>query len=354
MPLFNEFYGVYKIGKILTGVNGHTTPDPYIVKSITPSQKMGADAAFYLQGDPRTKVLNISHTSESFSVVSPILVPHYSNTQENLKDGRVLLRDKANNAYIDRFPKNMLPILTGATITIGTDESNINLQMLSDGNPNNSINVYEIAGGTSALIEAIGLNYAARIAKNWDFAVQLGELMFYIQEATINLQIKHSEHNFLGVAANNYWASYYNSVPYDGTHNGIWNPNTFAEHASYSGWQFPFIAIGGITIDVSGTAALVIDPDNPANNVNYNRNSTVVYNRPSLIAAANVTLQHPGELTFTQDNFNVIQIYKDGSTIPVIPEVFSVNSAIVKQHDANFTDGIMTVKFQVQAFVGTD
>lgn len=352
MPLYNGFYGVYKIAKVFTGADGASVPSPYIIKSIQPSNSMEATAVFFMQGDPRTKVLNIGHTKEEIKVTSPILVPQEGQSAANVKDGRVLLADKVDNSYTDGFPNGSLPILTNAVLDIGESESSITLTLLSDGDPNNTTNVYSISNSSTTLINEIGLNYAARVAKNWDFAVQLGDLIYYVKSAQLTINVKSSEEHFLGVAANDYWASNFSSVPYDGTNSGVWSPVTDAEKASYTGWQFPFIAVGGITIEATGTATLIVDSDNPSNNVNYSRAAAVVNSRSELIANGNVTLQHPGELTFTQSNFNIYQIYKDGSTINVIPDAMAVNSAIVKMKSANFNEGLMTVNFSVTAFVG--
>lgn len=354
MPLKNEFYGVYKIAKVLIGASSATTPSPYIIKSLKPNNNMDAVAKFYMQGDPRTKILDIGHTKESIVINSPILVPQDGQLPENLKDGRILLRDKVDNSYTDGFPNGILPILTKANIQIGTEESHVELTLMSDGDPNNTTNVYNISNSSSTLIDDIGLNYAARVAKNWDFAVQLGDLIYYVQEASIAIDVKSHESNFLGVAANDYWAGNVNSVPFDGTNNGEWSPTTDSQKGSYTGWQFPFISVGGITIEVTGTAVLIVDSDTPANNVNYSRAAAVVNSRSELMSNANVTLQNPGELTFTQDNFTINQIYKDGTSTSVIPDAMAVNSAIVKMRSANFNEDLMTVNFAVQAFVGAN
>lgn len=353
MGLKNDFYGVYKIGEILTGVNGATTPSPYIIKELKTTPKMDASAIFYMQGDPRTRILDINHTSETLTVTAPILVPQTGQSPANLMDGRILLADKVDNSYTNGVPNNILPMLVSATLNIGENESNIVMELLSDGDPNNTINVYQISNTSAALINAIGLNYAARVAKNWDFTVQLGDLIYYLESATIQITVKHNENNFLGVAADNYWASNFNTVPTDGLNNGQWpaDINGVAD-PSYTGWQFPFISVGGITITVSGVGVMTVDSDNPANNINYNRGANVVSTRPELMALANVTLQNPGELTFTQNNFTINQIYKDGSSVSVIPSAMAVNSAIVTQKTASFSADLLKVNFEVLAFVG--
>ena len=350
----NEFYGVYKIAKVFTGANGATTPSPYIIKSINPNNTMDATAQFYMQGDPRTRVLNIGHTKESITIVAPILVPQEGQSISNVKDGRILLTDKVDNSYTDGFPNSILPVLESANLKIGAKDSSVTLTLLSDGDPNNTTNVYEISNSSQSLIDNIGLNYASRVANNWDFAVQLGDLIYYLESAEISIKIATNENNFLGVAANDYWAGNSNSVPYDGTNGGEWTPVTDAQKASYTGWQFPFISVGGITIEVTGSAVLIVDSDNPANNVNYSRAAAVVNSRSELMANANLTLQNPGELTFTQDNFTINQIYKDGSSVSLIPSAMAVNSAIVKMRSTNFNEGLMNVNFSVMAFVGAN
>ena len=353
MPIKNEFYGVYKIAQILTGVNGSTNPSPYVIKTLNADNAMPTTPEFFMQGSPLTKILNIESTSESISIEAPILVPSVGQFQENLKDGRILLRDKVNNSYTNGFPNNILPILTSANIKIDGQASSVNLNLWSDGDPNNTVNTYAISDGTASLINQVGLNYAARVAKNWDFVVQLGELEYYIKNANVNINVANSKNSFLGVAANNYWPANYQTVPYDGTHNGQWPADTGGNaNPTYTGWQFDFLSVGGVTIDVTGQALMVVSSENPENNVNFKCNNQVAGTRTQLFDNANVTLQNPGELTYTQDNFTIQQIYKDGSRLNVIPDAFAVNSAIISQKTASFTPQELIVNFKVQAFVG--
>lgn len=368
MPLNNYFYGVYNIASInATG----TGPTPYLIKSLKSSSNMEAAPAFFMQGTVLTKVLDVKHTKETISIDAPILVTSDYLSQIQLKDGRALLNDMVYYKYGTSITSstlsgalNVLPILTKASIHVSVDQSTINFTLLSDGDPNNTINVYTIKKGTTALLASAGIaNTAARIAKNWDFFANLGGLNYYVKELTMDIDIENKEFNFLG-AADGTWT--YTSVPGDGLNAGKWDPAGLGfQTSSYSGWQFPFIAVGGVKITAKGKAAVAID--NLNRTTNFTLLGTSALTRAALLAAGNVTLQDTGMLSInTSYNASNFTVYMSlpatansplgvgvGTTASVLPAAFAVNNALITMKDASFSADAMEVDFEVLAFVTT-
>lgn len=350
MPLNNYFYGVYNIASINASGLGATA---YVITSLVPGVTMDAEPEFFMQGTILTKVLNIGHTQETLNVKAPILVSSDLNSTLNLKEGRALLNDLVLYKYGSNSNITLgagfsaLPVLQKASIHIGENESYIDFTLLSDGNPDNSTNVYTLQKGTNNLLNVVGLGVtAARVAKNWDFFVNLGGMNCFVQEATVDIELQTNNFNFLGSAGQG-WQ--YTDVPYDGTHGGVWNPTTPEEIASYSGWQFPFIAVGGAKITASGKAAIALYNDNTS--VNFGVSTTIAYDRASLLQRGNVTLQDTGMLSFGTGSFQFYMSVGSGTTTNVLPPAFTLNNALITQKTANFTPEFMTVDFHVIAFI---
>jgi hypothetical protein len=361
MPLNNNFYGIYKVATIKT--NSPTSgigKNPYIIEKLDVKDAMDVSAKFFMQGTPLTKILDIGKTTEDITVNAPILVPTSLTQTPYLQDGLQLLNDLVSLQYPNGIaqPSNSLPIMTKASIRIGVDASSVNFTLKSDGDPNNATNVFQINPGTSNLVNQIGLANASRVAKYYDFFVNLGGINYYVEDATININIKTEDKTFLGV---------YNAsnpghvvVPDDGTNNGIWPGGL---DSTYSGWQFPFVLVGGIEITVSGKAAISIDnTTGAAVNFNYSPSTTTSTGQQpfvsppptgTLLGNSNVTLQPSGLLNAPAQNFN---IYFTGSQnySGVLPSAFAVNRAVINSHTSNFSKDQMTVDFEVKAYVGVN
>jgi len=349
MPLNNNFYGVYKFVTVRTAANGgqdNTGKFPYIIKSLNNNDSMPSSAKFFMQGTPLTRVLDIKQVSQTITMNAPILVPEPGRL---INDGLTLLRDLVAFQYTNNIPNNFLPLLTKIHINIAADACSVVFDLKSDGDPNNAINVFKINYGTTAqsFVDTTGLNYPSREATNYDFCVDFGGFRYYVEKCDITIDIKNSETNFLGVYP--YYPPF-NSVPYDGLHSGIWNPTADADIASYTGWQFPFISIGGIEIKASGTALISIDNDT-GEITNWNYFDTPTTSTSELIERGRVTLQPTGVMRYEQDNFN---LFFTGNSVlqTVIPEPFAINKAVVTQNNASFSDGEMRSSFSVTAYVG--
>ena len=347
MPLNNNFYGVYKfvtvrtkpISTNVTGLN------PYVIQSLAANDTMNAKATFFMQGTPETKVLDISNVSQTITIEAPILIA--PPNEPAIIDGLQLIWDLANLQYVNGLPSNSLPLLESAKIKISTDKSSVNLTLKSDGDPNNTINVFEINSGATAqsYIATTNLNNGARVAKNYDFYINIGGFCFFVESADIEIKINASERNFLGVYQGDTLLPTNYTVPQDGLNNGVYTDGD----PSYSGWQFPFIAVGGIEITATGKAVISIDANGDF--INYNNIQTPQLTVDNLLAASNVTLQYSGELTTTAANFNVF--YAGNSNLSgVLPPMFATNKAVITTRNSNFSQDVMTTDFTVKAFVG--
>lgn len=342
MPINNDFYGVYKFATIrTTNSTLGTGKNPYIIKDIGDNEDMDVKAIFYMQGTPLTKVLDIGGTSQDFSVNADVLVP-IPNSTTTVMDGLQLLNDLTALQYTGGFPNNTLPLMTSASIKIGEQATTVNINLMSDGDPNNSLNVYEIDHGAQAQshIATTGLEEGLRVAKWYDFFVDIGGLKYFVKSADISIKIKNLKNNFLGVYPENY------RIPTDGLNDG-----TFQYDDSYSGWQFPFIGVGGIEIDINGQAAIAINNITGAA-INYNHTDTLITsNVADLLAASNVTLQHTGQFNTTTNNFNIY--YTGSSTLSgVLPSFFAINRAVINKKQCKFTADEMVADFSAKLYVG--
>lgn len=342
MPVNNNFYGVYKFGTVRThnltlGVN----KNPYIISNLGKSDDMSANPEFFMQGTPLNKVLNIEGVTEKFSINAPILVPQAGRT---LSDGLLLFHDLVRFQYdTNNIPYERLPILTGASITIG-DQASVSLNLESDGNPNNSLNVYEVTTGATArsYINTTGLNYGGRRANKFDFYVDFGGIKFFVETGTIQVTVNTKKNNFLGVYPEDY------RVPTDSLNNGVYQGDD-----SYSGWQFPFLSLGGVSIVVSGTAAVSID-NNTGAAVNYKYPSALINSSVNdLLNASNVTLQPSGVFKINVDNFNIFYA-GNGALSAVLPTQFGINKTIITANKFKISGDLMTTDFTANVVIGID
>jgi hypothetical protein len=358
MPFNNNFYGVYKFIKINTSVNSVVGKNPYIIESLDDSTKMPSSSKEFMQGDPRNRILDISQISQDISISSPILVPKDGATPIRtgiyLSDGITLMNELLNLQYSETYsgsgiylPNNQLPVLVNLKLNINTDKSNVSLSLKSDGNPNNTINVYQITTGSDAQnqIALTGLNNAARIAKNWDFAVNLGGVYLYVKDLSLNLEVSVKENNFLG------------SYPYAISGGLVNAPNTLdGSDGSYTGWLFPFLSVGSIKMTVSGKASISIDNSN--NKINYNALTSALTTRDALIANAyastgSVSLQNDGVFNYTTNSLQIYRLSKTASPTNLLPPILTqFNDAIVNTSKYNFSAGEMTFDFDLTAFPG--
>ena len=345
MPLNNDFYGIYQVATIKTSKNSIASKYPYITSSNNVEDSMSVEPKFFIQGTPLTKILDIGHTSENFTISAPILVPTSLSNTPALQDGVQLLNDIVSLQYPTiNTPSKALPLLIKAGIHIGVDNSKIDFTLKSDGDPNNTVNIFYMNPGNTSLVSQLGLNNPSRVANNYDFFVNLGGIKYFVEDVNIDIEIENQEKNFLGVYNANNPGNVV--VPDDGTNGGVWPGGL---DASYSGWQFPFIMAGAIKIKASGSAAISIDSTGKA--INYINNSSTTSDVATLRGNSNVTLQPSGLLNLAQDNFNIF--FAGSAQYPgVLPPQFAFNKAVINSHTAEITPTEMKVNFNITAYVG--
>lgn len=364
MPINNYLYGVYKIATIFTNKSGVTFQYPYIIESLTDKVNMDTSAKEFMQGDPRNRVLDIKAIRQDISVRAPILVPVNGAT---VQDGLALMNDILNLQYTYSgtgwLPTNYLPVLTSLSLDINEDESKVSFELKSDGNPLNAAGVYVINSGTTAqgYITQTGLNNAARIAKNYDFAVNLGGINLLVKKLNLKIDVAIKENNFLGSA--NYAVPSYGGNPanLDIIPNGFADPNQLSGlDGSYTGWQFPFLSVGAIKMTIDGTASISID--NSGNTINYPGGLTpttrqqlfqYIYGNSAQIHPGFVSFQNDGVFNYNSNSLGVFALNVDYTPVSILPNVLSqFNDAIVNSSNYNFTANEMTFDFNATAFPG--
>jgi len=376
MPLNNNFYGVYKVIKINTASTqgGSGSRKPYIIENFDANNSMEASAKFYMQGSPLTRVLDIGAINEKYNVSAPILVPADGIDFTTLKDGAQLLneicylqytQDPVSGVYV---PNNKMPLLVSAELLVSSQSSKITFDLQSDGDPNNSANIYQIDTGYNS---ALGLDKAARVAKNWDFAVQFGDLKYYVEEIKVDIKIETKPSNFLGSYSyvNQYGG---NTVPYDGLNGGVWS-DAEPYIGSYTGWQFPFYSIGGVQLTASGKAVVSLANDvtvGPNINYNYLNINNPITTRAAMFAGPNATYpgyfnvsaQQPGEFTYAAGtSFSLYRLKTTGGATAnssvslgpsLLPNAFSsFNNSLITSKNIRFSADKLTFDFEVKAFV---
>ena len=186
MPLNNNLFGVYKSLK----VSGRT----YVAESATRKVEMEVDAKNYVQGSPKSRVLNIGGTKESISITAPILVGGGSTV-----DGRSLANTKISE-ILD--PNNAsLPVLESATYKVSPEGASVTINLKSDGDPGSNTDTtprpFEVSGREIEELKPNSAGGPSRVARFYDFRVQIGNRKYFIMEATLNVNASVTEAYFL-------------------------------------------------------------------------------------------------------------------------------------------------------------
>ena len=304
MPLRNELFGVFKLVQILEA-NG-TSYKTILVSKATKKTSMEVKQQNYIQGTAESRILDIGQVSETISVEAPILVGGGSAI-----DGRSLLIDLINRAA-DRN-NYTLPIMENGTVTVSADTGgSVSFTLKSDGdivtpsfkviNPSDANPVPEALDPVNAVLGP------TRVARNYDFTVQFGPYVAYVQNATVKVDVDTQPTQFL--------------IPY--------NKTTSDPRGEFykMGTQLPYLGVAGIKINGNGTAAVMVSGTND----------------PQLSGAG---------LTFQTANTTV------STDQPVIMRIGSVDlfsgvdisKSVINSTDFNVSNGIITVGFGFTSWV---
>ena len=179
MPLNNNLFGVYKSLK----VSGRT----YVAENATRKVEMEVDAKNYVQGSPKSRVLNIGGTKESISITAPILVGGGSSV-----DGRSLANSKISE-ILD--PNNAsLPVLESATYKVSPEGASVTINLKSDGDPGSNTDTtprpFEVSGREIEDLKPNSAGGPSRVARFYDFRCRIGGIIYYIMEATLEVTVQ--------------------------------------------------------------------------------------------------------------------------------------------------------------------
>lgn len=288
MPLRNDLFGVFKI---MTVKNENGVDTVVIGESGNSDRDMKSTGKTYIQGTAETRILDIGLLSETIKVEAPILIGGGSTI-----DGRTLLNNQITNAA--NKDSQLLPVLSNATINIDAQNGgNVSITMKSDGAKSE---VFKISNGSvpNELDPAMGVT---RVAKNWDFYVEMGNFVSYIQKASIEVNTETAETVFLD------------------------SPLT-------PGNQYPYLGISGISISGGGTAAVVIGGTNDPQGV-----------------TEQLTLQSKGVASSESLPFSIKIGGANG--VPLFADKVDLSNAVINKTTFNATTGILTVAFKFTAWV---
>lgn len=342
MPIRNELLGVFKTLRI--------GGDRFVLaETAKRNRSMDVQAKTYIQGTPKARILDIGGASERIDLTMPILVGPGSAI-----DGRSLLLEQITNAL---DPVNAtLPLIENASISINENQTSINLGLISDGDPNQPP-VFEVFSDVPAGFDGAGNNVPSylldpantgcptRVARFYDFRVNLAGYYMYVMNAQLQVQVQTAKHYFLG-----------GTTDCDAG-------NDVQDLVRNWGTQFPFIGVSGVTISGSGTAAVLLDDltgdydfddydqtyawqeGDESLNLSYGEN-----------AGSDITLQLPGQSVCVPSTF-CLNIYNPDTTSweslfwDGAQEVVDLSKSVVKSSSFNVSTGLLTAEFEFFCWV---
>jgi len=339
MPLNNNLFGVYKSIK----VSGRT----YVAESATRKVEMEVDAKNYVQGSPKARVLNIGGTKETISITAPILVGGGSSV-----DGRSLASTKINE-ILD--PNNaQLPVLESASYKVSPEGASVTINLKSDGDPGSNTDTtprpFEISGREIEELKPNGAGGPSRVARFYDFRVQIGNRKYFIMEVNFNVNATVTDAYFL--------------VPNDPA---ITDAVTQARVTQTiggniaAGYQFPFLGVSGIKISGNGKAAVVLkdvigtphygdyyffDYDTEGGAFDESLNLGLGKGQSDL------TFQRPGVAVYEAQVFK-LEIYDPGEAewTSLLPNTIDLSKTVVNSSNFSVSTGVLTVDFDFFCWV---
>jgi hypothetical protein len=339
MPINNDILGIYK--SVFITVAGGTARS-YIVESASRSITIDAQPKVLMQGSPKTRIMDIGGVTETISITAPILIGGGASA-----DGRAIATQKINE-ILDPASAS-LPILKSASYSINEGGGSVSLTLESDGDsgignssfyvvnsntPHPSLNPVGTGGsGTTAF-------GPTRVARFYDFRAQIGDRKYFIQEASVDVNVETQKTYFIN--------PYDFSDPdggYQLTGGGGTNlPSVLSGNGiSYKyGTQFPHIGVNGLTISGKGKGAVVVGST-------YASETTAGVTTQS---AGRTVLASAGSVTFAlevaqQDGFRMSAAPTWGSLIPGI----GLSKAIINATNFSVSTGILTVDFDFMCYV---
>lgn len=368
MPINNNLFGVYKSFKL----NGTTV----VASSVTRNRNMQASPENYVQGTPKARVMSIGAVEETLTVNAPLFVGGGSAV-----DGRYIANAKIEEILNPATAS--LPLLSGAQFQIGQENSSVTLTLETDGDPNKTT-VFEIRSDEVAELDPIA-NTPTRLAKFYDFRVQIGSRKYFVLSANISVSATVDKRYFFipgDWGDFRGWGTKTNTtdvLPNVATGIGSTELHYFTLPGQTGigltfqpGTQFPWLGISGVKIQGSGQAAVLLQNLNPGTNANFTDAGETI-NLSLEPGTTDMTLQDPGIARTEAADFR-IEIYdplwhQDQLNSPLIFDQTWANShgglgwtsflspmidtsrSIVHTSNFSLNPGLMTVDFSFICYV---
>lgn len=342
MPIRNEIFGVYKTLLI----NGEYV----LAEDASRNRVMEAEPKAYIQGTPKTRVLNIGGVREEINLKMPILVGRGSTL-----DGRNFMVDQIANAL---QPENAsLPLLTSAKISVSEQGAEIGINLLTDGNPD-SAPVFDVQGnapgtGTpSDRLDPLLSPAPTRVARFFDFRVNLAGYTYFVQEASISVDVDTQKLYFIAGKPSG-------SVPGDPPVPDP-NPNNW-------GTQFPTIGVTGVRVSGTGKACVLLeDLTGDYDFDDYGQPDVYTPGGESLNVSlgggtTELTLQTPGATVTVASDF-ALEIYNPYSALGTVgwqsifddgtgTSVVDLSRSVVTRANFHVSPQVLTVDFDFICYV---
>jgi len=337
MPINNDILGIYKAVYIRTTSGG--AGYSYIVESASRNITIDAQPKTMMIGSPKTRIMDIGGASESISIQAPILIGGGSRW-----DGRQLASDKINE--ILNPASASLPILKSAEYSISESGGSVSISLEGDGDTGIGTSSFWVvqsnAPHPSLDPTGAGTGYSVagptRVARFYDFRAQIGDRIYFIQEASINVSVETSKAYFI----NPYNFANPQSGYILGGGGGTMLPSGLSSAGiSYKyGTQFPHIGINAITVTGKGKGAVVVGSTYADENI---AGITTQAAGKTVLASASSTsfaLEVAG-----YDNANVFGWQN------LIPAGIGLSKAIINATNFQVNTGILTVDFDFMCYV---
>lgn len=345
MPINNNLFGVYK-SFLLSG-------NKVVAQSVTRNRNMNASPVNYVQGTPKARVMNITGVEETLTVQAPLFVGSGSSV-----DGRFIANAKINEILNPTTAQ--LPILQSANFQIGAENASVSLTLVNDGDPNNTT-AFSIS--SNEIEELNPDNGPTRLAKFYDFRVQIGQRKYFIISANLNVTAQtDKQYFFIPGDWNDYrgWGNPALGIDPDVT--GTGSTNITIQRAGGSGitfqpgTQFPFLGISGIQIAGSGQAAVLLEDLNSDGDFLSADESINLSLTPG---TTDMTLQDPGYSRYENAQFRIeifdpayYDAFPAGSGwTSFLTSQIDTSKSIVNTSNFNLSPGLMTVDFNFICWV---
>jgi hypothetical protein len=341
MPINNDILGIYKAVFIRTSGGG--TGYSYIVESASRSITIDASPKTMMIGSPKTRIMDIGGASESISIQAPILIGGGSRW-----DGRQLASAKINE-ILDPTTAS-LPVLKSAEFTISESGGSVALSLEGDGDVGIGTSSFWVVQSNqphpSLDPTGAGTGYSVagptRVARFYDFRAQIGNRIYFIQEASINVSVETSKAYFINPYNFTTLTGYGSPTVAQGGGGGTALPSGLSGNgiSIRYGTPFPHIGINAITVTGKGKGAVVVGSTYADENI------------------AGITTQVAGRTVLASSSSTSFALevagYDDDNVFGwqnLIPSGIGLSKAIINATNFQVNTGILTVDFDFMCYV---